>query len=273
MARLALDDAVRRGRGVRARGRVVRRTPTAIPISVAGDVPRRRGPSCASTSARSRRAAAGRRAAEVCVTFSHIRPQPGIGYDERRYINLWGPAEAAGDRLTVPAARASGWDEADIPFFEYAERSVPDRRTTYMEERRRRAHGCPRGGRSSWPPGCRSSPRRIVAGRARRCGGRARRPLRLGLVAARAASRGAPSTSASTSPTTSSTTPAAADAANVTPTPFSGGSRVIQYGLVSRRPADGACVGLLRGRASRSGWCSPRTAVWWLLRSARSAWC
>ncbi len=28
-----------------------------------------------------------------------------------------------------------------------------------------------------------------------------------------------------------------ADAANVTPTPFSGGSRVIQYGLVSRQGA------------------------------------
>ncbi|HYT79602.1 MAG TPA: hypothetical protein VEQ37_10180, partial [Actinomycetota bacterium] len=27
---------------------------------------------------------------EVNVVFSHIRPQPGIGYDERRYVSLWG---------------------------------------------------------------------------------------------------------------------------------------------------------------------------------------
>ena len=44
-----------------------------------------------------------------------------------------------------------------------------------------------------------------------------------------------------------------ADAANVTPTPFSGGSRVIQYGLVSRRAMVRACVALLRASRSRIG--------------------
>ncbi|HCO03238.1 MAG TPA: hypothetical protein DIT48_07740, partial [Actinobacteria bacterium] len=27
---------------------------------------------------------------EVNLVFSHIRPQPGVGYDERRYVSLWG---------------------------------------------------------------------------------------------------------------------------------------------------------------------------------------
>src|SRR5689334_22044198 len=62
--------------------------------------------------------------ADVCVTFSHVRPQPGVGYDERRYVNVWGSAEIADGRLRVVGTRASGWDEAEVPFFEYAERNV-----------------------------------------------------------------------------------------------------------------------------------------------------
>ncbi|HEY2802661.1 MAG TPA: hypothetical protein VGJ67_01930, partial [Actinomycetota bacterium] len=33
---------------------------------------------------------------EVNVIFSHVRPQPGMGYDERRYVSLWGPLRSAG---------------------------------------------------------------------------------------------------------------------------------------------------------------------------------
>jgi 1,4-dihydroxy-2-naphthoate octaprenyltransferase len=62
---------------------------------------------------------------EVSVTGSHIHPQPGFGYDERRYLQLWGRV-AAGSRFT--AARAWGWDENEMPFFEYSERSVPQSR-------------------------------------------------------------------------------------------------------------------------------------------------
>jgi 1,4-dihydroxy-2-naphthoate polyprenyltransferase len=62
---------------------------------------------------------------EVNVVGSHIRPQPGIGYDERRYLQLWGRVDA--DR-TLRATRAWGWDEHEVPFFEYSERSVPQSR-------------------------------------------------------------------------------------------------------------------------------------------------
>ena len=66
---------------------------------------------------------------EVCVTFSHIRPQRGVGYDERRYVNLWGTAEQEGEHIRLVATRAAGWDEAETPFFEYAERNVPQARS------------------------------------------------------------------------------------------------------------------------------------------------
>ncbi|HEY8987564.1 MAG TPA: hypothetical protein VIM39_01005, partial [Candidatus Limnocylindrales bacterium] len=63
---------------------------------------------------------------EVSLTGSHIRPQPGYGYDERRHVTVWGRAASSADgaSLTVAAARAWGWDEAEVPFFEYSERSL-----------------------------------------------------------------------------------------------------------------------------------------------------
>jgi 1,4-dihydroxy-2-naphthoate octaprenyltransferase len=66
---------------------------------------------------------------EIGVVGSHIRPKPGEGYDERRYLQLWGTARATGDgRLALTPGRAWGWDEAEVPFFEYSERAVPQSR-------------------------------------------------------------------------------------------------------------------------------------------------
>ncbi len=95
---------------------------------------------------------------EVELTFSHIRPQPGVGYDERRYVNLWGRATPNGEGLRVVVRRASGWDEADTPFFEYAERSVPAGRG-YLDELGR-GHASAACGPSSSPPDSPSSPPR-----------------------------------------------------------------------------------------------------------------
>ncbi len=60
---------------------------------------------------------------EVNLLASHIRPRPGEGYDERRYISLWGRVRTGDGSLVFRPERAWGWDEHDIPFFEYAERS------------------------------------------------------------------------------------------------------------------------------------------------------
>ncbi len=67
---------------------------------------------------------------ELSVMGSHIRPQPGIGYDQRRYLQLWGRTD---DGLTLRPTRAWGWDENEVPFFEYSERSVPQSRR-YLEQ-------------------------------------------------------------------------------------------------------------------------------------------
>jgi 1,4-dihydroxy-2-naphthoate octaprenyltransferase len=70
---------------------------------------------------------------EIELVGSHIRPQPGVGYDERRYVSIWGRASEAGaESLAFTPQRAWGWDEQEVPFFEYSERSVPQSRR-YLE--------------------------------------------------------------------------------------------------------------------------------------------
>ena len=64
------------------------------------------------------------RDAQVNVVFSHIRPQPGIGYDERRYVSLWGPLRPTESGLEFSPERVQHWDEEEMSFFEYSERGV-----------------------------------------------------------------------------------------------------------------------------------------------------
>jgi len=59
----------------------------------------------------------------VNVIGSHIRPQPGTGYDERRYVQVWGRLRREGHEMVLTPERSWGWNEDEIPFFEYAERS------------------------------------------------------------------------------------------------------------------------------------------------------
>ena len=61
---------------------------------------------------------------EVSIIGSHIHPTTG-GYDERRYLQLWGRVT---DGVRFSPTRAWGWDETEMPFFEYSERSVPQSR-------------------------------------------------------------------------------------------------------------------------------------------------
>jgi 1,4-dihydroxy-2-naphthoate octaprenyltransferase len=200
--------------------------------------------------------------AEVCVTFSHIRPQTGVGYDERRYINLWGPAAPEGDRLRITAVRATGWDEADIPFFEYAERSVPVAHE-YMEE-----VGDQRPHLSKWwtfflatrLPFLTATIVPIALGGAVAA---ANHSFTLGwwllaLVAGCAVHLGLNMANDLFDDASG------ADAANTTPTPFSGGSRVLQYGLVSRKRMVAACVGFY-AVAVAIGLFLAAERGWWLL--------
>ena len=54
---------------------------------------------------------------EVNVVFSHIRPQPGMGYDERRYVSLWGTLSRTNGHLELKPERVQHWDEEEMSFF------------------------------------------------------------------------------------------------------------------------------------------------------------
>jgi 1,4-dihydroxy-2-naphthoate octaprenyltransferase len=71
---------------------------------------------------------------EIHLVFSHIRPQPGVGYDERNYVDFTGRLNTSGRLDAGPPAwtftptAARGWAEADIPFLELCERALPQAR-------------------------------------------------------------------------------------------------------------------------------------------------
>jgi len=197
---------------------------------------------------------------EVGLLFSHIRPQPGIGYDERRYVNCWGAAtiDPAAPMLRVRVTSATGWDEAETPFFEYAERTV-DEAKRYMDELGAR----PR--LSAWwtfflttrLPFLTATIVPVALG-----GAVAARDHRFGWGWFGLAMLGAVLIHLGLNMANDLFDDASgADKANVTPTPFSGGSRVLQYGLVSRRGvvtaaaacyAGGIAIGLYL--AAARGW-------------------
>ena len=179
---------------------------------------------------------------ELSLTGSHIRPQPGYGYDERRHVTVWGRVSGAGRgraaRLTLAADRAWGWDESEVPFFEYSERSLGQSRKYFDALSRER--GTPVKPRLSFGFLTLRTTRlpfltaTIV-------------PVMLGILIA--ASHGSFDLVSAVLTVIGASfaqlainvsndvfdTAQGADDANVTPTQFSGGSRVIQYGLVSFR--------------------------------------
>jgi 1,4-dihydroxy-2-naphthoate octaprenyltransferase len=175
---------------------------------------------------------------EVSLTGSHIRPQPGYGYDERRHVTVWGPATVAGTTVTVEGRSAWGWDEAEVPFFEYSERSVGKSRRYFDALSAER--GTPVKPRLSFG---------FLTLRATRLPFLTATlvPVTLGILIA--ASHGKFDLVAALLTIIGASfvqlglnvandvfdTMSGADDANVTPTQFSGGSRVIQYGLVSLR--------------------------------------
>jgi len=179
---------------------------------------------------------------EVSLTGSHIRPQPGYGYDERRHVTVWGRVQATADGFRLAAERAWGWDESEVPFFEYSERSTGQSRKYFDALSLER--GTPVKPRLSLG---------FLALRTTRLPFLSATivPVLLGiLIAARQGSFdavaailtivGASFVQLAVNVSNDVFDSAqGADEANVTPTQFSGGSRVIQYGLVSFRQMAG----------------------------------
>ena len=175
---------------------------------------------------------------DISLTGSHIRPQPGYGYDERRHVTVWGPVLVSDGSVTFRGKAAWGWDEAELPFFEYSERSVGKARRYFDALSAER--GTPVKPRLSFG---------LLALRTTRLPFLTATlvPVALGiLIAARQGSFdlvaailtiiGASFVQLGLNVANDVfDTMQGADDANVTPTKFSGGSRVIQYGLVSFR--------------------------------------
>ena len=183
---------------------------------------------------------------EMSLTGSHIRPQPGYGYDERRHVTVWGRATRLGEVLVLAATSAWGWDERELPFFEYSERSVGQSRRYFDALSAER--GTPVRPRLS---------RGWLILRATRLPFLSATivPVVLGIMIAAAHGAFDLLTAVLTVIGASFVqlglnvandvfdSMQGADDANVTPTRYSGGSRVIQYGLVSfRRMATTAAV-------------------------------
>ena len=181
---------------------------------------------------------------EVSLTGSHIRPQPAYGYDERRHVTVWGRAASSADgaSLTVAAARAWGWDEAEVPFFEYSERSLGQSKKYFDAMSVER--GTPVKPRLSFGwlalrttrlPFLSATIVPVVLGVAI-----AARQGSFDLLTAILTVIGASFVQLGLNVANDVfDTAQGADDANVTPTKFSGGSRVIQYGLVSFRQMAG----------------------------------
>ncbi|CAN5472587.1 hypothetical protein BH24CHL9_BH24CHL9_01130 [soil metagenome] len=175
----------------------------------------------------------------VSLTGSHIRPQPGFGYDERRHVTVWGALRGTGSSgRALSAERAWGWDEVEVPFPEYIERTVGQSRSYY--EQLSEEQGKPVRPRLSlgW-----------LTLRATRLPFLSATliPVSVGLAIAAAEGFFDLFTALLTIVGAAAVhlglnvandvfdTRLGADDANVRPTQYSGGSRVIQYGLVSMR--------------------------------------
>jgi 1,4-dihydroxy-2-naphthoate polyprenyltransferase len=176
---------------------------------------------------------------ELSLTGSHIRPQPGYGYDERRHVTVWGRVTRAdGGRLTIAGSKAWGWDEQEVPFFEYSERSLGQSRQYFDALSRER--GTPVKPRLSagWLF-LRTTRLPFVSATIV--------PIVLGITVAAAHGwfdawaafvtivGGVLVQLGANTANDVFDSSQGADDANVTPTKYSGGSRVVQYGLVSFR--------------------------------------
>lgn len=176
--------------------------------------------------------------AEVELTFSHVRPRPGIGYDQRRYVNLWGTLSRRGSRLAFTPHRSSGWDESRMPFVEYCERNLARAHNYLANLSLERAE----------PVGVRLPLRwRLFLATRVPFLTATLVPVALGAMVARAHGHSAWWSTAAALIGAAwihlglnvlndiYDIASGADSENLTPTPFSGGSRVQLYGLASNR--------------------------------------
>jgi 1,4-dihydroxy-2-naphthoate octaprenyltransferase len=184
---------------------------------------------------------------KVNVIFSHIRPLPEAGYDERRYVSVWGPIETAGDgRLELTPEESRSWDESKVPFFQYSEVTVPQAHR-YLDRLSRRLGRPVRPQLAFFWLALRTTRAPFLTATVI--------PVLLGVAAAALDGSWGLGLAALTLVGAAFIhlalnvandvfdTMSGADPANTRPTQFSGGSRVIHYGLVSLRGAAAISAG------------------------------
>ena len=175
---------------------------------------------------------------EAKLVVSHIRPYPGVGYDQRRYIELSG-ALSVGDpawRFSPRAAR--GWDEQDLSFPELCQRALPQARHYLAALSTDRGREVKPQMSVGWRfflatrlPFLSATVVPVFLGLAAAAYDR---HFSLGLAALTLL--GAVAVHLGLNVTNDIfDTLSGVDAVNFTPTKFSGGSRVLQYGLVTMR--------------------------------------
>ena len=176
--------------------------------------------------------------ARVNVIVSHIHPAPGVGYDQRRYIQFWGRVARSNGTLELEPKRGHTWSEHELPFVEYQEVSVQQGHE-YLR-RLSEEQGRPVKPKLS---------RGWLFLRATRLPFLSATfiPIALGVAAAAFAGDfhlgwalltllgGACIHLGLNTANDIFDTASGADAANTTPTQFSGGSRVVHYGLMTMR--------------------------------------
>ena len=183
----------------------------------------------------------------VAVTGSHVHPVPDRGFDQRRHVTVWGAASARPrGRFAVSPARVWAWDEDDLPLPAAYERSLPKARRYFAAlSAERGVLVRPR------------LPRSLLFIRATRAPflSATFAPVLLGLAVAARVGVFDAVTAVITLVAASAVhlglnvandvfdTLQGADDANLTPTKFSGGSRVLQNALVTVREMSMLAIG------------------------------
>jgi 1,4-dihydroxy-2-naphthoate polyprenyltransferase len=175
---------------------------------------------------------------EARLVVSHIRPYPGVGYDQRRYIELSGALSVGEPSWRFNPEAARGWDEQELSFPELCQRALPQARRYLAALSAERGREVKPQMSAGWRfflatrlPFLTATIVPVFLGLAAAAYDR---HFSLGLAALTLL--GAVAVHLGLNVTNDIfDTLSGVDAVNFTPTKFSGGSRVLQYGLVTMR--------------------------------------
>lgn len=172
------------------------------------------------------------------LVVSHIRPYPGVGYDQRRYIELSGSLSVSGPAWRFTPQVVRGWDEQELSFPELCQRALPQARRYLAALSRERGRQVKPQMSAGWRFFLATRLPFLTATIVPVCLGLAAaaydRDYSLGLAALTLLGAMAVHLALNVANDVFDTL-SGVDDVNFTPTKFSGGSRVLQYGLVSLR--------------------------------------